>query len=742
MYESWFRFRRRPFSAAPRTEDYFPSEAAEHARKTTISCVQRAAGPALIIGGAGTGKTTACQQSLAHFRTRTSVGLTSCAGIASRRTFFQNILFEIGRPYRDLDEGELRISLVEYLTSSEAPKGGTVLIFDDAQELPSEQFEDISMLSELMGDSGYCVHLVVSGTVRLEEVLSTPRLESLNQRVAARSYLEPFRIHETEAYVRRQFERADAIADEVFVGRALSAIHDCTEGTPRLINQLCDHALVLGAAGGHSKLDERGVQEAWADLQRLPSPEEPCPQNRISDDDLVEFGDLDDELPNSASSSSAALDDLERNDDSLCDGPENDDSMPDLESSTIEFLGDIESTNATASTDAESQEIAANNVETSAPSARDTTTESDGPIADDEDDDRSIDDAQDGREFENVNDVDVRSAPAVDEGMPHAVSDAASECLDSIVEQLDDYQSIPYPSVDPFAEIFAEEEVVISRPSTMLNRIADRQPEVVSHYGQALIESLDQLTAATGYLERPTDDASNALDRTSEVRPFMESQQGPDTVGQNIGDDEAAGYDAAEDASFDEGGAAQEETVSADDFINERVHMADADTKEAVDDTDGTVDAKPVEASDEDLRRGVTDYPKSGSYEIQIDYDAPAAGLSGAIDFKSAINEINQIADLDQFDIDDDGNLVADDAGYGELGDNKIDDSGEHELAVTSPETLTHEAAISSEQPVTFREPQEPLPQSVRVVELNQQDAESTKPRRRFKQLFSSLTDR
>jgi hypothetical protein len=140
------------------------------------------------------------------------------------------------------------------------------------------------------------VRLVLAGGMALEERLASPKLESFHQRIAARCYLQTLVREETVGYVREKISRAGANPDEVFTAEALRTIHTATDGIPRLVNQLCDHALMLAALGGHQQLNVEGIEEAWADLQQLPVPWHEKPRTAAASDasSVVEFGQLDD----------------------------------------------------------------------------------------------------------------------------------------------------------------------------------------------------------------------------------------------------------------------------------------------------------------------------------------------------------------------------------------------------------------------------------------------------------------
>jgi hypothetical protein len=120
-------------------------------------------------------------------------------------------------------------------------------------------------------------------------------MEAFSQRLAARCYLEAFSRDETFAYVRAQVAASSTNNAQIFADDALQAIFRATDGIPRLVNQLCDHALILASVGGLPTLGHEIVEEAWADLQQLPSPWTAQPRVAVSTNPIVEFGGLDDE---------------------------------------------------------------------------------------------------------------------------------------------------------------------------------------------------------------------------------------------------------------------------------------------------------------------------------------------------------------------------------------------------------------------------------------------------------------
>lgn len=312
MVENYFGLPTRPFLAAPAAEGYLPTASLEQARQTLIRVIDRTEGPGLVVGPAGTGKTLACQLLAQHFRGRFLVAMLNSARLATRRALLQNILFELRLPYRDLDDGELRLSLIDHLEPRSGGNDGLLLLVDEAHTLPLRLLEEIRLITNLVRDGQPRVRLVLAGNMAIEERLANPKLESFHQRLAARCYLQPMNRDETIYYVREQVRRAagSKTSPELFTDDALRAIHTATDGIPRLVNQLCDHALMLAALGGHKQLNTAGIEEAWADLQQLPVPWHEKPRATAAaagTSGVIEFGQLDDAPAPAESAQSAAV---------------------------------------------------------------------------------------------------------------------------------------------------------------------------------------------------------------------------------------------------------------------------------------------------------------------------------------------------------------------------------------------------------------------------------------------------
>ena len=284
----------RVFPSYPQVQRYFPAASIEDARQRLGRAIERGDGPGLVIGGPGTGKSLLLQVLASQYHERFDVVLPACARLCTRRALLQAILFELGLPYRLRDEGDLRLSLLDHLLSREECPTGLLLLVDEAQTLSIALLDELRVLTNLVRGGMPRVRLVLAGSSVLEECFAHPELESFSQRLSARCYLGPFGREETTQFVRAQVAASSAPPDEIFAADAWEAIFEATDGVPRLINQLCDRALVDACTTSRSRIDRRVIQSAWADLQQLPTPwDTPAPTTAPSAPlQVVEFGSL------------------------------------------------------------------------------------------------------------------------------------------------------------------------------------------------------------------------------------------------------------------------------------------------------------------------------------------------------------------------------------------------------------------------------------------------------------------
>lgn len=284
----------RVFPTYPQVARYFPANTIEDARHRLGRAIERGDGPGLVIGGPGTGKSLLLQVLASQYHEKFDVVLPACARLCTRRALLQAILFELGLPYKVRDEGDLRLSLLDHLLSREQCPTGLLLLVDEAQTLPISLLDELRVLTNLVRGGAPRVRLVLAGSSALEECFANPELESFSQRLSARCYLSPFGRDETVQFVRAQIAASSASPDDLFTPDSWDAIFEATDGVPRLINQLCDRALIQASAENRNRIDRSVLQSAWAEIQQLPAPWETPPPTTEAPAPLqvVEFGRL------------------------------------------------------------------------------------------------------------------------------------------------------------------------------------------------------------------------------------------------------------------------------------------------------------------------------------------------------------------------------------------------------------------------------------------------------------------
>ena len=255
----------------PRVASFHPSREARQAVESLQRAVDRVEGIGLLVGPAGTGKSLLLACLRERLADTYAIALLSGGRICTRRGLWQAILADLDEPYRGLDEEELRMNLVERLRGLAATGSGLVVLVDEAHTLPRRLLEELRLLAGVLTDRP-AVHLVLAGTVRLEELLGEKDCEGLAQRVAVRAYLEPLDYEETCGYLRTQMRAAGLIWEDRFAAECEAAIYTITDGVPRLINQLCDQAIRLAEARGAARVATADIAAAWEEIQRLPPP--------------------------------------------------------------------------------------------------------------------------------------------------------------------------------------------------------------------------------------------------------------------------------------------------------------------------------------------------------------------------------------------------------------------------------------------------------------------------------------
>lgn len=285
-----------PFQATPDSRFYFSHPSIESSRQTVLRAILRSEGPAIVIGGAGFGKSLLAELIADELYQRMDIVMLQAARLGSRRSLLQSILFELKLPYKDQSEGELRLAILDRLEPSpETAPEGVLILVDEAHTLPWKLIDELRLISNFTRNHQPRVKLVLLGNLQLEETLASPQLESFNQRLAARCYLQPMLREETLGYIKQQLQVCQVDPSSVITREAMLAVHTASDGIPRLVNQLMNHAIWLASTTAQSPISTALIGEAWSELQQLPTPWSGDAAQSSTINQVVEFGALSDE---------------------------------------------------------------------------------------------------------------------------------------------------------------------------------------------------------------------------------------------------------------------------------------------------------------------------------------------------------------------------------------------------------------------------------------------------------------
>jgi general secretion pathway protein A len=245
MYVTHFGFIERPFSIAPDPRYLFMSARHREALAHLLYGVREAGGFVLLTGEVGTGKTTVCRALLAQLPADVDVALVLNPRVTSAE-LLAAICDELRISYPGDASPKILVSaLSAYLVDAHARGRRTVLIVDEAQNLRVETLEQIRLLTNLETTREKLLQIVLIGQSELVAMLRRPELRQLAQRITARYHLLPFEERETRLYIRHRVT-VGGQSGALFESGALREIHRRSHGIPRLINTICDRAL-LGA---------------------------------------------------------------------------------------------------------------------------------------------------------------------------------------------------------------------------------------------------------------------------------------------------------------------------------------------------------------------------------------------------------------------------------------------------------------------------------------------------------------
>jgi len=271
MYCEYYGLVRSPFEMTPDPSFLFLGEAHREGLATLVYGVKAGKGFVMLTGEVGTGKTTLLHALLGQLDSQ-----TKSAFIFNPRLtplgFFRVLFEELEIKPRRKNKADYLIQLNEFLIERLGKNEKTLLIVDEAQNLSIDMLEEIRLLSNLETPRSKLIQIMLVGQPELKEMLRKPELRQLRQRIALSHHLRPFNEEETFAYVEDRLQRAGYTGGRLFKRGALRALYRISGGTPRLLNVLCDSALLMGFAREQRVVDADMIREAASDLDMLDMP--------------------------------------------------------------------------------------------------------------------------------------------------------------------------------------------------------------------------------------------------------------------------------------------------------------------------------------------------------------------------------------------------------------------------------------------------------------------------------------
>ena len=275
MYESFYGFRERPFDLTPNPRFLVMTDVHREALSNLEYGIASRTGITLLVGDAGTGKTTLIRTALERQPSR--VHCVHLQNPALTRAEFVEMLawrFELSDRARE-SKTALLLELEEVLRKRAEAGESTVLLIDEAQSLPRDILEEIRLLANIETTERKLLSVIMAGQPEVTSLLNDDSLRQLKQRVALRCELRPLTLQETAGYIAGRIRSAGGLGAQVFTREAVTLIHERSRGIPRTISVICDNALLTGFAIGQRPINSATVREVCRDFDLSNERDEP-----------------------------------------------------------------------------------------------------------------------------------------------------------------------------------------------------------------------------------------------------------------------------------------------------------------------------------------------------------------------------------------------------------------------------------------------------------------------------------
>ncbi len=263
MYNEYYGLTEKPFTILPDPDYLYWGNHHTMAFSMLEYGIMNQAGFTVITGEVGCGKTTLIRHLLNTMSTNLNVGLISNVQDGTG-DLLQWVLLAFDQPFTETSNVKLFDQFQRYLIEEYGNGRKTVLIVDEAQNLGLKTLEQLRMLSNINADKNQLLQLILVGQPQLKDLLQRPELVQFSQRISSDFYIKPFNLEEVETYIRHRLKVAGC-EEKIFTDEACTYIYMASRGIPRLINIICDTALIYGFSDDVHEISKGIIEKVLVD---------------------------------------------------------------------------------------------------------------------------------------------------------------------------------------------------------------------------------------------------------------------------------------------------------------------------------------------------------------------------------------------------------------------------------------------------------------------------------------------
>lgn len=265
MYNEFYGFKEKPFSLTPDPHFLYLSSVHKKALAYLTYGLEDRKGFITVTGEVGAGKTTLIRALMHRVDANTTIARIINTTISSLQ-MLKMIVRDFGIEVASATKEDILDALNTFLLKQYSQGHNAVIIIDEAQNLPPATLEEIRLLSNLETEKDKLLQILLVGQPELRQTLAQPELRQLAQRITVNYHISPLNAHEVSEYIRHRVKVAGIDEFEIFNQEAMQQIAYASKGIPRLVNIICDAALVIGYVEGTKTITEPLVKEVLTEL--------------------------------------------------------------------------------------------------------------------------------------------------------------------------------------------------------------------------------------------------------------------------------------------------------------------------------------------------------------------------------------------------------------------------------------------------------------------------------------------